>query len=54
MSESYQNKSYQRTPLGGLGRTLFDKIWDRHVIKQIEGGPSVIYIDKHFIHAICI
>jgi 3-isopropylmalate/(R)-2-methylmalate dehydratase large subunit len=32
--------------------TLFEKIWDRHVIRTIEGGPSVLYIDKHFIHEV--
>jgi 3-isopropylmalate/(R)-2-methylmalate dehydratase large subunit len=32
--------------------TLFDKIWDKHVVKSIEGGPSVLYIDKHFIHEV--
>ena len=35
-----------------MGKTLFDKIWDKHVIKQIEDGPSVLYIDKHFIHEV--
>jgi len=32
--------------------TLFDKIWDSHVIKSIEGGPDVLYIDRHFIHEV--
>ncbi len=32
--------------------TLFDKIWDSHTIQKIEGGPSVIYIDKHLIHEV--
>src|SRR5690349_14750498 len=35
-----------------MSKTLFDKIWEKHVIKQIEGGPSVLYIDKHFIHEV--
>jgi 3-isopropylmalate/(R)-2-methylmalate dehydratase large subunit len=35
-----------------MAKTLFDKIWDRHVIKTIEGGPSVLYIDRHFIHEV--
>src|SRR5258705_12276662 len=35
-----------------MAKTLFDKIWDKHVVKQIEGGPSVLYIDKHFIHEV--
>lgn len=33
-------------------KTLFDKIWDAHVVKQIEGGPDVLYIDQHFIHEV--
>ncbi|MEO6328520.1 MAG: 3-isopropylmalate dehydratase large subunit [Ginsengibacter sp.] len=35
-----------------MSKTLFDKIWDTHVIKNIEGGPSVLYIDKHLIHEV--
>lgn len=35
-----------------MGKTLFDKIWDKHVVKQIDGGPSVLYIDKHLIHEV--
>jgi 3-isopropylmalate/(R)-2-methylmalate dehydratase large subunit len=35
-----------------LAKTLFEKIWDTHVIRTIEGGPSVLYIDKHFIHEV--
>ncbi|GAG56554.1 unnamed protein product, partial [marine sediment metagenome] len=33
-------------------KTLFDKIWDLHVVTEIEGGHSVIYIDKHLIHEV--
>src|SRR5215210_3043491 len=35
-----------------MGKTLFDKIWDKHVVKSIPNGPSVLYIDKHFIHEV--
>ena len=35
-----------------MGKTTFDKIWDSHVVKQIQDGPSVLYIDKHFIHEV--
>ena len=35
-----------------MSQTLFDKIWDTHVVKNIDGGPSVLYIDKHFIHEV--
>lgn len=35
-----------------MAKTLFDKIWDKHVVKSIPDGPSVLYIDKHFIHEV--
>ncbi|MDX2431913.1 MAG: 3-isopropylmalate dehydratase large subunit [Bacteroides sp.] len=34
------------------GKTLFDKIWDAHVVDEIKGGPSVVYIDKHLVHEV--
>jgi 3-isopropylmalate/(R)-2-methylmalate dehydratase large subunit len=33
-------------------RTLFEKIWDLHVVKRREGYPDVLYIDRHFIHEV--
>jgi 3-isopropylmalate/(R)-2-methylmalate dehydratase large subunit len=33
-------------------KTLFDKIWDDHVVYSIEDGPDVLYIDQHFIHEV--
>lgn len=33
-------------------KTLFDKVWDAHVVSQVENGPQVIYIDKHLIHEV--
>jgi len=35
-----------------MGKTLFEKIWDRHLVRSIEGGPSVLYIDRHLIHEV--
>lgn len=35
-----------------MGKTLFEKIWEQHIVKEIEGGPSVLYIDRHFIHEV--
>ncbi len=34
------------------GKTLFDKTWDAHVVDEISGGPSVLYIDKHLVHEV--
>jgi len=33
-------------------KTLFDKVWDAHVVEIIPDGPQVIYIDKHLIHEV--
>ncbi len=33
-------------------KTLFDKIWDGHVVRSIEQGPDVLYIDRHYIHEV--
>jgi 3-isopropylmalate/(R)-2-methylmalate dehydratase large subunit len=32
--------------------TLFDKIWDAHVVRSVPNGPDVFFIDKHFIHEV--
>ncbi len=33
-------------------KTMFEKIWDNHVIQQEEGKPSIIYIDLHLVHEV--
>ena len=35
-----------------MPRTLFDKIWDAHVVEQAADGPTVLYIDRHLIHEV--
>tara|TARA_R110002111_G_scaffold27081_4_gene58314 strand:+ start:32143 stop:33525 length:1383 start_codon:yes stop_codon:yes gene_type:complete len=35
-----------------MGKTLFDKVWDSHVVSTIENGPQILYIDKHLIHEV--
>lgn len=35
-----------------MGKTLFDKIWDAHVVSSKEGFPDVLYIDTHYIHEV--
>ncbi|WAC10868.1 3-isopropylmalate dehydratase large subunit [Dyadobacter pollutisoli] len=32
--------------------TLFDKVWDAHVVRKIADGPDVFFIDRHFIHEV--
>ena len=33
-------------------KTLFDKVWDSHVVTTVPNGPHVLYIDKHLIHEV--
>lgn len=35
-----------------MAKTLFEKIWEKHIVKTIDDGPSVLYIDRHFIHEV--
>lgn len=35
-----------------MGKTLFDKVWDAHVVDTIKDGPQILYIDKHLIHEV--
>lgn len=35
-----------------MGKTLFDKLWDRHVVHGEEGAPQLLYIDLHLIHEV--
>ena len=32
--------------------TLFDKVWDSHVVRHIADGPDVFFIDRHFVHEV--
>ncbi|OIQ40561.1 MAG: 3-isopropylmalate dehydratase large subunit [Bacteroidetes bacterium MedPE-SWsnd-G1] len=35
-----------------MSKTLFDKVWDSHVVRKIEDGPDVFFIDRHLIHEV--
>ncbi len=35
-----------------MGRTLSEKVWDRHVAHQADGEPDLLYIDLHLIHEV--
>lgn len=35
-----------------MGKTLFDKIWDAHTVSDIAGGPTQLYIDRHYCHEV--
>ena len=35
-----------------MGKTLFEKIWDQHVVTELPGGEVLLYIDRHLIHEV--
>ena len=35
-----------------MGRTLYDKLWDEHVVRTEDDGTAVIYIDRHLVHEV--
>ena len=35
-----------------LARTLFEKVWDAHVVTAFPGGPAVLYVDLHLVHEV--
>ncbi len=34
------------------GKSIFDKLWDRHVITGQEGQPQLLYVDQHYVHEV--
>ncbi len=35
-----------------MSKTLFDKVWDSHVVRSVEDGPDVLLIDRHMVHEV--
>ena len=35
-----------------MSKTLFDKVWDSHLVRRVEDGPDVIFIDRHLVHEV--
>ena len=35
-----------------MGRTLSEKVWDRHVVRSADGEPDLLYIDLHLVHEV--
>jgi 3-isopropylmalate/(R)-2-methylmalate dehydratase large subunit len=35
-----------------MKKTLFDKVWDGHIVQQINQGPDVLFIDRHMVHEV--
>jgi len=35
-----------------MGKTLYEKIWNSHIVKTLDGGSCLIYIDRHLVHEV--
>ncbi|WP_297794965.1 3-isopropylmalate dehydratase large subunit [uncultured Eudoraea sp.] len=35
-----------------MKKTLFDKVWDAHVVQKVADGPDVLFIDRHLVHEV--
>ena len=35
-----------------MGKTLFERIWERHLVAEPEGEPAVLFVDLHLIHEV--
>ncbi len=35
-----------------MARTLYDKLWDEHLVTEVEGGSALLYIDRHLVHEV--
>jgi 3-isopropylmalate/(R)-2-methylmalate dehydratase large subunit len=49
---SMPNKIYVFKEVPPMGRTLYDKIWDEHVVHTEEDGTAILYIDRHLVHEV--
>jgi 3-isopropylmalate/(R)-2-methylmalate dehydratase large subunit len=53
MADSQESGSKSKNPVMSNAPTaLFDKVWDAHVVRKIEDGPDILFIDRHFIHEV--
>ena len=42
----------ETTSASTIGRTLYDKLWDAHVVHTEEDGSAILYIDRHLVHEV--
>ena len=33
-------------------KTLYDKLWERHIVRELDGGATLLYIDRHLVHEV--
>ena len=35
-----------------MGLTLFERVWESHVVRRAEGRPDLLYVDLHLVHEV--
>ena len=35
-----------------MAKTLFDKIWEKHIVTELDDGNTLLYIDRHLVHEV--
>jgi len=35
-----------------MAKTLFDKVWEQHIVKENDDGSVLLYIDRHLVHEV--
>src|SRR3954471_4212562 len=38
--------------LRGVAKTLFDRLWESHVVREEAGEPALLYVDLHLVHEV--
>src|SRR5438128_11146362 len=43
---------FERAPHRTIAKTMFEKIWDQHIVRDVPGESTVLYIDRHLVHEV--
>src|SRR5438128_10605403 len=43
---------FERAPHRTIAKTMFEKIWDQHTVRDVPGESTVLYIDRHLVHEV--
>ena len=46
------NKTVRSRKAEVMAKTLYDKLWDAHLVEQRDDGTALIYIDRHLLHEV--
>ncbi len=52
MTFAYNPRSLPQPACDMTGKTLYDKLWDAHVVRTEDDGTALLYIDRHLVHEV--